>query len=177
MGSRDSPGKTRPMIAVLLVLALVLALVAASCRYAAADERVVVSRRGRPVRVGRPGLVLIWPLLERTRTVSLEPTEIPLVAHGISAEGAQLVLVATLRLRVSDPSRSPDPTDPGVAFADVAERYVGAELAGLTVDSLRTDPDQVLAELEADLAVLAARHGVVLEDLLQPEFELRLGGQ
>ncbi len=164
------------MLAALLVLALALALVLviAGCRHAAASERVVVSRRGRPVRVGGPGLVVIWPLLERTRTVSLEPTEIPLVAHSTSAEGAQLVLVATLRLRVDDPFRSPDPTDPGVAFADVAERYVAGELAGLTVDSLRADADQVLAGIETDLAALASQHGVVLEELARGQLDLRL---
>lgn len=164
------------MIAVLVALALVLVLVAAGCRHASAGERVVVSRRGRPVRVGGPGLVLVWPLLERTRTVSLEPTEIPLVAHGTSAEGAQLVLVATLRLRVEDPARSPDPADPGIAFADLAERYVATELAGLTVDRLRAGAEQVLAGIEADLAELATEHGVVLEELARGQLDLRLDG-
>ena len=106
---------TSPSVGFWMVIGgiAVMALIGSSLRVVPAHERVVVSRFGRVVRVGGPGLLFRIPGADLLTTVSLHPVYLPLVVATSTRDGVPVRLIATVLCRITDPARStlgsPDP--------------------------------------------------------------------
>lgn len=67
----QAPAVVEPAVWILLGALPLLVIISRAVRVVGEDERLVVCRLGRVVRVRGPGLVLLWPGLEREVRVSL----------------------------------------------------------------------------------------------------------
>ena len=94
-------------IVIVAVSALVIALLAASIRIVREYQRVVVFRLGRLRSARGPGLVLIIPLIERTRWVNLQidTADIP-TQDVITKDNVTVRVEAAVFYRVVDPVKA-----------------------------------------------------------------------
>jgi regulator of protease activity HflC (stomatin/prohibitin superfamily) len=106
------------MTTVLVALAVAgVLLVLASVRPIPAQHRLVVSRRGEPVRVAGPGLAMVVPLLESSRQVDTSTRHAWEGVSARTADGATARLQVEYALRVTDPVVAPVDVDAQVADA------------------------------------------------------------
>ena len=96
-----------PLIAILAVAAIALLLLASAIRIVREYERVVVFRLGRLRGARGPGLVLIVPLIERTRWVNLQidTADIP-PQDVITKDNVTVRVEAAVFFRVMDPVKA-----------------------------------------------------------------------
>lgn len=93
----------------LLVLSAWLfgALLLFTVRILKSDQRVVVRRFGRVVRVGGPGMTFVVPGLERAEKISMRARWIsPLVVHALTRDGHRVHVRAAAACRIVDPARA-----------------------------------------------------------------------
>ena len=154
---------------------LLLATVVVSLRVAAEHQRVVVTRWGRVVRVGGPGLVWRSPLVERALMVSLRPAHFELGVSTFTADGTSVHVRATGRVRVAEPVQAlqaaPDPVS--AAITETEDR-LAREVAHLEVSQLPAAQEWLEASLAADVSASTARGGVEVEDIEVQDVEVRL---
>ena len=115
----------------------VVLLVESALRVIPEHERVVVSRFGRVVRVGGPGLMCRFPVVERLTTVSLHPVDPPLMVSTSTRDGVPVRLIATALCRITDPARSTAALpDPLTATTVALESALGRETARTDIAGL-----------------------------------------
>ncbi|GIH90381.1 SPFH domain-containing protein [Planobispora siamensis] len=143
------------VVAGTLVLAGIAAVAVFTVRVLASDERLVLSRRGRPARVGGPGVVFTLPVLERGVRVSLRPICLDLLwLEAETRDGVAVTVSGAVLASVRDPIRygaAGDSVQPALIALVEAEvrRYVaGCELAELAAppgDRRRNLPSVITA--------------------------------
>ena len=90
----------------LLGLLPLVVIVSRALRVVGEDERLVVRRLGRVAGVRGPGLVLLWPLLEREVRVSLRLVCLDLFrTEAVTRDGVSVRVKATAVAAVDDPVR------------------------------------------------------------------------
>ncbi|MEO3890000.1 SPFH domain-containing protein [Nonomuraea sp. B5E05] len=131
----------------LLGLLPIVVAVLWTVRVVDADERLVVHRLGRVVGVRGPGLVVVWPGVERAVRVSLRLVCLDVFcAEAVTRDGVAVRVKAGAVAEVSDPVRFVMVMDGPLAAATVvAERELRRRIAG--------------ADL-ADLPAMISRSGV-----------------
>ena len=95
------------MLPLLIAVVLVLALAASAIRIVREYERVVVFRLGRLRSARGPGLVLVLPLVERTRTVNLQVDTADIPPQDlITQDNVTIRVEAAVFYRVVDPIKA-----------------------------------------------------------------------
>jgi regulator of protease activity HflC (stomatin/prohibitin superfamily) len=82
-------------------------LLLCTVRILKSDQRVVVRRFGRVVRVGGPGMTFVVPGLERAEKISMRARWIfPLVVHAVTRDGQRVHVRAAAACRIVDFARA-----------------------------------------------------------------------
>jgi regulator of protease activity HflC (stomatin/prohibitin superfamily) len=114
-----------PVLALVGVPLLAL-LAVTSLRWVPSGHVLVVIRRGIVSRVTGAGLRFRLPVADRTELVEVETQELPLVVRAAAADGRDVRLLVTARVRLVAPTPLERFVDP-VAAAEVAAQRVLAE--------------------------------------------------
>ena len=126
-----------------LVIVVVLGILAAAVRILPEYERGVIFRLGRAIGVKGPGLILLIPLVDRMRRVSLRTVVLDIPPQDIITKDNVTVKVNAVNFfRVVDPLK---------AIVDVEDYlYATGQLAQTTLRSVlgQVELDQVLSERE-----------------------------
>lgn len=163
----------------VIVVALLVALVAASVRRVGADELVVVVRGGRVARTALVGLAVRVPGLETFEVASTREHVLPLVARARTRDGTEVVVLADLTMVVEGFPGGESYDDPVALAVRRAEEVLAQAVAGRAVEELGvllTDDHTVddgapglLARVDAGLGA-----GTRATDLEVTEVEARL---
>lgn len=161
------------MSAVVVVAAVLLGLLAASCvRIASPGERLVVLRRCRIRRRPLTAVVLLVPGLEEVRPWPTRPVELLLCVRAISRDDRDVRVLLTIVLDIDPPRLRTAYVDPVRALRAVVEQRLTAVIEERTVDQLADRHDGVRAVLDG--ARLGGVAGGVVTDVVVDEVEVRL---
>jgi regulator of protease activity HflC (stomatin/prohibitin superfamily) len=159
---------------VIGAIAVVL-LIGSFLRVVPEHQRVVVSRFGKVVRVGGPGLSLRIPGVERLTTVSLHPVDLPLVVSTSTRDGVPVRLIATAVCRITDPAlstlASPDPLTAATA---ALENTLGRQTARTDLAGLLPSRERLESSAPRDAATITGTWGVEVVELRVTDIETRL---
>lgn len=162
----------------LLLTALALVAVALGSltvvRFVPTNKRLLVSRYGRRPRVAGPGMTTQIPLVDRTLMVSLEPTEVEVVARAVGRDGVDLVAILTVELAIVDPSLVVDFDDPLEQAATAVEEAVSSALSSATMTELGAMRDDLETELVTRANATTRRWGVEVLSTLVQEIDARV---
>ncbi|MET0694225.1 MAG: SPFH domain-containing protein [Propionibacteriaceae bacterium] len=162
----------------LVCAGLIVALVVSAVRIVTEHDRVVVSRLGRTVRVAGPGLVWRLPVVERLTTVSLRPTEVPLVVATQTRDGVPVHLVGHGQVRIVDPVLSLQGTpDPISAAVDAIENQLSREVSHVDLVALLAVREQFELRLPETVTALTAPWGARVEALEISDIEAQVSAQ
>ena len=151
---------TGPGFWVVACGAALLLLAGSSLRVVPDEERLVVFRFGRVVRVRGPGLVLRLPGVERLLVVSMGPAQIPLVVHATTSDGVPVRLLGTGVCRVTDPSRAAETSpDPLTVTANALEDGLAEEVARADLNALLASRERFEARLPGEVTARTAIWG------------------
>ncbi|MFD2354008.1 SPFH domain-containing protein [Nonomuraea ferruginea] len=120
-----------PAVWLLLGLLLLAALIARVVRVVGEDERLVVRRLGRVTGVRGPGLVVVWPILERDVRVSLRTAGLDVFGkEAVTRDGVSVRVRVGVMAAVEDPVRFATAVEgPLTATTIVAENVLRREIA------------------------------------------------
>jgi regulator of protease activity HflC (stomatin/prohibitin superfamily) len=152
----------QPGVWIILGLLLLAVIVSRALRVVGEDERLVVRRLGRVVAVRGPGLVAVWPLLERDERVSLRLLGLDLFAHeAVTRDGVSVQVRATAMAVVEDPVRFATAAEsPMTATTMVAEGELRRHIAGRDLTDLPAMVAHSGADLAAQISETTRRWGV-----------------
>jgi regulator of protease activity HflC (stomatin/prohibitin superfamily) len=164
-------------IPVAIAVVLALALLLAALRVVRQYERLVVFRLGK-LRDGArgPGLVLILPLVDRIRRVSLRIVTMPIQSQGIiTRDTVSVDIAAVAYYRVKDPVRSVIAIeDVATAINQIAQTTLRSVVGQHTLDETLAETDRINQHIREILDVQTEDWGVEvtlveLKDIQLPE--------
>ena len=145
------------------VVAVVLVLIALSVRVVREYERLIIFRLGK-LRGGAhgPGLVLIIPLLESTKRVSMRIVTMPIQGQGIiTKDNVSVDIAAVAYFRVVDAVRSVVAIENvAIAINQIAQTTLRAVIGRHTLDESLSEVEKINEDLRAILDVQTESWGV-----------------
>ena len=177
-----APGSTVGLMNVA-VLIIVLIAVVALLLLAAAIRIIKHYERGVQFRLGKlhdgprgPGLVLIIPVIDRLRRVSLRIVTMPIQSQGIiTKDNVSVDIAAVAYYRVKDPIRSVVAIeDVAAAINQIAQTTLRAVVGQHTLDETLAETDKINQDIRQILDVQTEEWGVEvtlveLKDIQLPE--------
>lgn len=145
------PGIFGPsVISLLFVIFLVLYFLSSAIKILKEYERGVVFRLGRIIPVKGPGLVIIWPIIDKLVRVSLRTVTFDVPAQDIITRDNVTVKVnAVVYFRVIDPIKAiTEVEDYFFATSQIAQTTLRSILGQSQLDDLLTKRDELNAELQ-----------------------------
>lgn len=145
------PGIFGPsVISLLFVIFLVLYFLSSAIKILKEYERGVVFRLGRIIPVKGPGLVIIWPIIDKLVRVSLRTVTFDVPAQDIITRDNITVKVnAVVYFRVIDPIKAiTEVEDYFFATSQIAQTTLRSILGQSQLDDLLTKRDELNAELQ-----------------------------
>jgi regulator of protease activity HflC (stomatin/prohibitin superfamily) len=141
---------TPSFIGFFFVVVLVLYFLASAIRILKEYERGVVFRLGRIIPVRGPGLVLIWPVIDKLIKVSLRTVTFDVPSQDIITRDNITVKVnAVVYFRVMDPEKAITAVeDFFYATSQIAQTTLRSILGQSQLDELLTNREQLNAELQ-----------------------------
>jgi regulator of protease activity HflC (stomatin/prohibitin superfamily) len=141
---------TPSFVGFFFVLILVLYFLASAIRILKEYERGVVFRLGRIIPVRGPGLVIIWPVIDKLVRVSLRTVTFDVPSQDIITRDNITVKVnAVVYFRVMDPERAITAVeDFFYATSQIAQTTLRSILGQSQLDELLTNREQLNAELQ-----------------------------
>jgi regulator of protease activity HflC (stomatin/prohibitin superfamily) len=141
---------TPSFIGFFFVVVLVLYFLASAIRILKEYERGVVFRLGRIIPVRGPGLVLIWPVIDKLIKVSLRTVTFDVPSQDIITRDNITVKVnAVVYFRVIDPEKAITAVeDFFYATSQIAQTTLRSTLGQSQLDELLTNREQLNAELQ-----------------------------
>jgi regulator of protease activity HflC (stomatin/prohibitin superfamily) len=138
------------LMSFLFILFLVLYFLSSAIKILKEYERGVVFRLGRVIPVKGPGLVLIWPLIDKLVKVSLRIVTMDVPSQDIITRDNITVKVnAVVYFRVMDPTRAITAIeDFFFATSQIAQTTLRSILGQSQLDDLLTNREQLNAELQ-----------------------------
>src|SRR3954454_12417822 len=138
------------LVAVIVIVAAVLALAAASVRVLREYERAVVFRLGRMVDTKGPGLVLLVPAIDRMVRVSLRTVTLNVPPQDIiTRDNVTARVDAVVYFRVVDADASVvDIEDYQRATSQIAQTTLRSVLGKADLDTLLAEREQLNDELQ-----------------------------
>jgi regulator of protease activity HflC (stomatin/prohibitin superfamily) len=168
-----------PVMWLVLGLLPLAALAARTLRVVGEDERLVVRRLGRAAGVRGPGLVVVWPVLERGVRVSLRLTYLDLFAKElVTRDGVGVRVRATAVAAVDDPVRyATTADDPLTATTIAAEAELRREVGRRDLADLPGLVAHAGAELAERVSRSTRRWGVQVTLLDVADVQVPLRGE
>jgi len=141
---------TPSFVGFFFVLILVLYFLASAIRILKEYERGVVFRLGRIIPVRGPGLVIIWPVIDKLVRVSLRTVTFDVPSQDIITKDNITVKVnAVVYFRVMDPEKAITAVeDFFYATSQIAQTTLRSILGQSQLDELLTNREQLNAELQ-----------------------------
>ncbi len=138
------------LMSFLFILFLVVYFLSSAIKILKEYERGVVFRLGRVIPVKGPGLVLIWPLIDKLVKVSLRIVTMDVPSQDIITRDNITVKVnAVVYFRVMDPTRAITAIeDFFFATSQIAQTTLRSILGQSQLDDLLTNREQLNAELQ-----------------------------
>jgi regulator of protease activity HflC (stomatin/prohibitin superfamily) len=138
------------LMSFLFILFLVVYFLSSAIKILKEYERGVVFRLGRIIPVKGPGLVLIWPLIDKLVKVSLRIVTMDVPSQDIITRDNITVKVnAVVYFRVMDPTRAITAIeDFFFATSQIAQTTLRSILGQSQLDDLLTNREQLNAELQ-----------------------------
>ena len=163
--------------AAILVAAAIVAVLAASVKVLKQYERAVQFRLGRVVGGARgPGLILIIPLVDRARRVSLRIVTMPIQSQGIiTRDNVSIDVSAVAYFKVVDAVLAVVAIENvGAAINQIAQTTLRAVVGRHTLDETLSETDQINKNIREILDVQTEGWGVQvtlveLKDIQLPE--------
>lgn len=134
----------------ILVIIMILYFLSSAIRILREYERGVVFRLGRLIPVKGPGLVIIWPVIDKLVKVSLRTVTMDVPSQDIITEDNVTVKVnAVVYFRVIEPTKSiTEVVDYEYATSQISQTTLRSVLGQSTLDDLLSKRDEVNAELQ-----------------------------
>lgn len=134
----------------ILVFIMVLYFVSSAIRILREYERGVVFRLGRLIPVKGPGLVFIWPVIDKLVKVSLRTVTMDVPAQDIITKDNVTVKVnAVVYFRVVEPTKSiTEVVDFEYATSQISQTTLRSVLGQSNLDDLLAKRDELNAELQ-----------------------------
>ncbi|MGQ0630463.1 MAG: SPFH domain-containing protein [Sporichthyaceae bacterium] len=167
--------ETNPLAALVVAFLLVLCAIAvAAVRVIWADERLVIQRLGRTVRVRGPGAVFIVPGIERAFRVPLRARPVgPLCVRTRTLDAIDVHAAVSALVQIVDPALAV--AEGGVnSSAAALERAVLAEIARTDLADLATDPGALADAVGQHASLVAAPLGIRLSCVEISEIDVPL---
>ena len=145
------------------IVAAVLILLALSVRIVREYERIIIFRLGKLRGAAHgPGLVLIIPLIETTRRVSLRIVTMPIQTQGIiTKDNVSVDIAAVAYYRVVDPVRSVIAIENvAVAINQIAQTTLRAVIGRHSLDESLAEVEKINGDLRKILDVQTEEWGV-----------------
>lgn len=138
------------VMSLLFVIFLVLYFLSSAIKILKEYERGVVFRLGRVIPVKGPGLVIIWPIIDKLVRVSLRTVTFDVPAQDIITRDNITVKVnAVVYFRVIDPIKAiTEVEDYFFATSQIAQTTLRSILGQSQLDDLLTKRDELNAELQ-----------------------------
>lgn len=135
---------------VLLVIILAVYFLSSAIKVLREYERGVVFRLGRVIPVKGPGLVIIWPIIDRLVKVSLRIVAMDVPAQDvITKDNISVKVNAVVYFRVIDPIKAiTEVEDFLYATSMIAQTTLRSILGQSQLDDLLTNREEVNAELQ-----------------------------
>src|SRR5580700_1976098 len=149
------------IVAVLIVVALVVP--AMSARIIKQYERVVVFELGKVKDSARgPGLIFIWPFVDRVHRVSLRIITMPIQSQGIiTKDNVSIDVSAVAYYRVEDPIRSVVAIENvQSAISQIAQTTLRAVVGRHTLDETLSETDAINQNIREILDVQTEEWGI-----------------
>lgn len=134
----------------IVILFLVLYFLSSAIKILREYERAVVFRLGRLIPVKGPGLVIIWPIIDRLVKVSLRTVTMDVPPQDVITKDNVTVKVnAVIYFRVVDPAKAiTEVEDYYYATSQIAQTTLRSILGQSQLDDLLTKRDELNAELQ-----------------------------
>jgi regulator of protease activity HflC (stomatin/prohibitin superfamily) len=138
------------LVAIIVILAVVLALGAASIRVLREYERAVVFRLGRMINTKGPGLVLLVPAIDRMVRVSLRTVTLNVPPQDvITRDNVTARVDAVVYFRVVDPNCAVVQVESYLkATSQIAQTTLRSVLGKAELDALLSEREQLNEELQ-----------------------------
>jgi regulator of protease activity HflC (stomatin/prohibitin superfamily) len=164
-------------VAIVIAVAVLLLIGALSIRVVREYERLIIFRLGK-LRGGAhgPGLVLIIPLIETTRRVSMRIVTMPIQSQGIiTKDNVSVDIAAVAYYRVVDPVRSVIAIENvSAAINQIAQTTLRAVIGRHTLDESLAEVEKINKDLRAMLDIQTEEWGasvliVEMRDIALPD--------
>ena len=137
-------------VSFLFIIFLVVYFLSSAIKILKEYERGVVFRLGRIIPVKGPGLVLIWPILDKLVKVSLRTVTMDVPSQDIiTKDNISVKVNAVVYFRVMDPIKAiTEVEDFYFATSQIAQTTLRSILGQSQLDELLTNREQLNAELQ-----------------------------
>lgn len=141
---------TSTFVGLLAVLIIVLYFLSAAIKILKEYERGVVFRLGRVIPVKGPGLVIIWPIIDRLVKVSLRTIAMDVPSQDIiTRDNISVKVNAVIYFRVIDPVKAiTEVEDFFYATSQISQTTLRSILGQSTLDDLLIKREELNAELQ-----------------------------
>lgn len=149
-------------IGFLFVLLLVIYFLSSAIRILREYERGVVFRLGRVIPVKGPGLVIIWPIIDKLVRVSLRIVTMDVPSQDvITKDNISVKVNAVVYFRVMEPIKAiTEVEDFYFATSQIAQTTLRSILGQSQLDELLSNREQVNAELQKVIDFQTAPWGI-----------------
>jgi len=149
-------------IGLLFVLLLVIYFLSSAIRILREYERGVVFRLGRVIPVKGPGLVIIWPIIDKLVRVSLRIVTMDVPSQDvITKDNISVKVNAVVYFRVMEPIKAiTEVEDFYFATSQIAQTTLRSILGQSQLDELLSNREQVNAELQKVIDFQTAPWGI-----------------
>ncbi len=144
------PGLAPSFMGFLLVIFLIIYFLSSAIKILREYERGVVFRLGRVIPVKGPGLVIIWPIIDKLVRVSLRIVAMDVPAQDIiTKDNISVKVNAVVYFRVIDPIKAvTEVEDFYYATSQIAQTTLRSILGQSQLDDLLTKREEVNTELQ-----------------------------
>jgi regulator of protease activity HflC (stomatin/prohibitin superfamily) len=144
------PGLAPSFLGFLFVIFLIVYFLSSAIKILREYERGVVFRLGRVIPVRGPGLVIIWPIIDKLVRVSLRIVAMDVPSQDIiTKDNISVKVNAVVYFRVIDPIKAiTEVEDFYYATSQIAQTTLRSILGQSQLDDLLTNREQVNAELQ-----------------------------
>jgi regulator of protease activity HflC (stomatin/prohibitin superfamily) len=137
-------------LSLIFVVFLVLYFLISAIKVLREYERGVIFRLGRLIPVKGPGLVIIWPIIDKIVKVSLRTVTMDVPAQDvITRDNVSVKVNAVVYFRVMDPSKAiTEVEDFYFATSQIAQTTLRSVVGQSQLDDLLSKRDEINAELQ-----------------------------
>ncbi len=132
------------------ILVIIIMILASAIRILKEYERGVIFRLGRLITTKGPGIIFLWPLIDKMVKVSLRTVVMDVPPQDvITKDNVSVQVNAVLYFRVVDPSRSVVEVENFLfATSQLSQTTLRSVVGQISLDDLLTERDKINAQLQ-----------------------------